>query len=153
MRIIKIFLSLSLSSVAVLKKSSGCRVCPPPGWRRLGLSGLYQRCRDMIRAGDGGLAEPGLPQQQEEAQEGCPWGCGVDQEGCLWGCGVDGCSFGCRGHPPAGKRFQCWDPAQHGDCTAPQEQRDLSPRPLARGSPGPLLGWRDALSVVQDRAN
>lgn len=45
------------------------------------------------------------------------------------------------------------DPAQHGDCTAPEEQRDLSPRPLAGGSPGPLLGWHDALSVVQDRAN
>lgn len=53
-RIIEIFLSLSFSSVAGLKKGSGCRVHPPPGWRGLGLSGRYRGCRDIIGAGGSG---------------------------------------------------------------------------------------------------
>lgn len=69
------------------------------------------------------------------------------------GVGWMGAALAAVGALRQGNCSSAGDPAQHSDCTAPQEQRDLLPCPLAGGSPGPLLGWRDALSVVQDRAN
>lgn len=74
-RIIEIFLSLSLSSVAGLKKGPGCRVRPLPARSGLGPSGHCRGCRDVIGAGGSGAGRAAAsPRQREEAEEELPMG-------------------------------------------------------------------------------
>lgn len=77
MRIIEIFLSLSLSSVAGFKKGPFCQVCPLPNRRGLRLSGRYRGCRGVIGAVVTllglGLAEPRLPLAARERMPVGAW--------------------------------------------------------------------------------
>lgn len=124
--IIEIFLSLSLSSAARLKKGPGCRVC----WRGLGLSGHYRGCRDII-----GAAGWQLPlAAKERLGKRCPWVCGMD-----------GCSFGSRWHPPAaerlaGKRSRCRGSSPARRLRSPSGPVASSRRPLAL-LPAPVPFW------------